>query len=232
MQGAGGMVGPVFLIFLPFLLFFKKKKNVFILFFALSLLIIAPFFGEAFRYIYIVFVLLSLFVALSYQSVNSKTLKILFVIIIFFNLIYSVFTLETLYSGKKLYFDKISIEQYRLRYYPTYRAYSTINNISEKKDRILVAGEARGFLLKRPYMISSAHDYCILFKYLKNAKTKAEFWKNIKKDNFNYLIFNINEFNRLQGYKRLDKAYTKKLNEFLKSTKPFRRERGLFIYKL
>jgi len=232
MQGAGGMVGPIFLIFLPFLIFIKKIKNVLILFFALLLLFIAPFFGEAFRYIYIVFVLLSLFVTISYQFINSKTLKVLFIIIVFFNFIYSLFTLETLYSGKKLYFDKISIEQYRLRYFPTYRAYTTINNISKPNDRILVAGEARGFLLKRKYMISSAHDYSILLKYLNKSKTKDEFWANIKNDKFDYLIFNLNEFNRLQDYKRLSKTNVKKLTEFLKHTKPFKQERELFIYKL
>ncbi len=231
-QGAGGMVGPVFLIFLPFLAFLKKNKNFFILTFALLLLFIAPFFGEAFRYIYVVFVLLSIFVALSYQLVNSKILKAIFIVLIFFNIIYSVFTLETIYSGKKLYFGNMSIDEYRLDYFPTYMAYATINNITNKNDRILVAGEARGFLLKRKYMISSAHDYSIFLKYLKNCKTKEEFWGKIKKDNFNYLVFNLSEFKRLQTYKRLDNRNTKKLFDFLKNTKPFRQEKNLYIYKL
>ncbi len=232
MQGAGGMVGPIFLIFLPVLAFFKKTKKGFILIFALLLLFIAPFFGEAFRYIYIVFILLSLFVAMSYQLLNSKLFKVIFIILIFFNAVYSVFTLESIYSGRKIYFENKSIDEYRMRFFPTYKAYKTLNKITDKSDRILVGGEARGFHLKRQYMISSAHDYSIFKKYLKKSTSKEQFLKNIKSDNFDYLVFNLIEFKRLQSYKRLDKNEEKKLFTFLKNTKPFKQEGNLFIFKL
>jgi hypothetical protein len=232
MQGAGGMIGPVFLIFLPFLAFFKKIKKGFILIFALLLLFISPFFGEAFRYIYIVFILLSIFVAMSYQFVNSRLLKILFLVLIFFNGVYSIFTLESIYSGRKIYFEGQSIDEYRMNYFPTHKAYKTINSIADKNDRILVGGEARGFHLKRKYMISSAHDYSIFKKYLKGCNSKEEFLKKIKDDGFDYLIFNLREFKRLQSYKRLDKKEEEKLFNFLQNTKPFRQEGYLYIFRL
>ncbi len=232
MQGAGGMVGPIFLVFLPFLAFFKRYKHQFLLYFSLLLLFSAPLFGQAFRYIYIVFILLSIFVALSYQLNDSKFLKIVFGILIVYNSIYGLFTLESIYSARKLYFEKQSIEQYRLHYYPSYRGFSTINRITPPSSKILVAGESRGYLLKRRHMIASPYDYSIMDKYIVHSSNRKQFFERIKADGFDYLFFNLAEFKRLQSYRRLSPEKTEILFDYLKSTPPFRKEGPLYIYKL
>jgi hypothetical protein len=231
LQGAGGMVGPLFLIFLPFLVLYKIPRK-YLLFFALALLFAGPFFGEAFRYIYVVFVLLAIFVALSYQKTDHKILKALFVVVVFINGILAFATLETVNSARYIYFDKISIDAYKAHHFSTYKAYSTIANTTEKTARILVAGEGRGYYLKRPYMIASAHDYSILKKYLIATDTPEKFLSSIKADGFDYIVFNLSEFRRLQSYQRLKPEEVKKLFEFFKQIKPLRHEGSLYIYKL
>ena len=230
-QGAGGMVGPLFLIFLPFLVLYKVPRK-YLLFFALALLFAGPLFGEAFRYIYVVFVLLAIFVALSYQLTDHKLLKAVFVTVVFINAVLGFAMLETVNSARYIYFDKINIDEYKAHFFPTYKAYSTIAHTTEKTARILVAGEGRGYYLKRPYMIASAHDYSILKKYLEVANTPQEFLSGIKADGFDYLVFNLAEFRRLQAYERLKPEQEKKLYEFLKQVKPLRQEGSLYIYKL
>jgi len=231
MHGSGGIVGPLFLIFLPFLIFYKIRHK-YLLFFSLLLLFIGPAFGKSFRFIYIVFIILSIFVTYIYTQQNKTILKIILYIIIFINSIVGITTLESLYSARDVYFYKKSIDKYKYEHFTTYKAYSTINHITKKTDKILIAGEGRGFYLKRPYTISIAQDYSIFKKYLELSDTKEQFFKNIKSDGFAYIIFNLKEFKRLQNYRRLNKKDENKLFDFLKNTKPFKQEKFLLIYKL
>ena len=56
-QGAGGWAGPIFLLSLPFLFFIKlPSKMKYLLLFLISYLFLAPIFGAAFRYIFVVFI--------------------------------------------------------------------------------------------------------------------------------------------------------------------------------
>ena len=231
MHGSGGIVGPIFLIFLPFLIFYKVKHRL-LLTFSLLLLFIGPLFGEAFRFVYIVFIFLSIFVVYIYQQQTNRIFKFIIYIIIFINLVMGFTTLESIYSARDIYFYNKSIDEYKWKYISTYKAYSTINNITKKNDKILIAGEGRGFYLKRPYTISIAQDYSIFKKYLAISNTKEQFFNNIKADGFNYIIFNLREFKRLKNYKRLKNKEEKKLFDFLQNTNAFRQEDNVFIYKL
>ena len=81
-------------------------------------------------------------------------------------------------------------------------------------------------------MIASALDYSIFKPYLNASTTPEEFLEKIKGDGYDYIIFNLSEFKRLQGYKRLTEAETQKLILFLNQIKPSHQEAPLYIYKL
>jgi len=231
-QGAGGMVGPIFLIFLPFLLLGKieKEKRIF-LYFPLCLILISSFFGNAFRYIYIVFILLAMIVASIYEKQNQQLLKFIFSAVILINFATGFFILEGIYEAKQIYFEKMSIEKYTATHFPMYHVYQILNTQSNPEARILVAGETRGYYLKRSYMIASAHDYSILKKYVNSATNAKNFFSAIKADGFNYLVFNLAEFIRLKHYKPLTQEETEKLFRLLGEIKPSFMENSIFIYK-
>lgn len=231
MHGSGGIVGPIFIVFLPFLIF-HKVKNKSLLAFSLLLIFIGPLFSDFFRYIYIAFIFLSIYTTFVFQKNKKKIYSIILFTIIFINFVTGIATLESIYSARYIYFSKKSIDEYKVELFPTYKAYSTINNITKKSDKILIGGETRGFYLKRPYIIADAEDYSIFKKYIKISTTKEQFFNNIKADGFNYIIFNLREFKRLKNYKRLKDKEEKKLFDFLKNTKTFRQEDYVFIYKL
>lgn len=232
-QGAGGMVGPIFLIFLPFLLLEKieKEKRIF-LYFPLLLILTSSFFGNAFRYIYIVFILLAMIVAAIYEKQNQRLFKLIFTAVILINFATGFFILEGIYEAKQVYFEKMPVEEYTAAHFPMYHIYQIINTQSNPKARILVAGETRGYYLKRSYMIASAHDYSILKKYVNSAANAKNFISAIKADGFNYLVFNLAEFIRLAPYKPLDQEETKKLFRLLNDIKPSFMENSIFLYKL
>jgi hypothetical protein len=231
-NGAGGVVGPIFLIFLPFLVQMKRLAGKYLLFFALLLLVLGPFFGEAVRYIYVVFPLLSIFATISYERMNRKLLKIIFTIVVFINFTLGLGILESINAARLIYFNKYTADKYIIRSFPTYKAFLTVNHMEEPGTKVLLGGEARGFYLSRPYMTSSAHDYSIFKKYLRKSNSVMEFVKNIRSDGYTIIIFNLTEFQRLQGYNRLTKEEEKKLSEYLKRIIPSHQEGLISIYNL
>ena len=231
-NGAGGVVGPIFLIFLPFLIRMKRLAGKYILFFALLLLVIGPFFGEAVRYIYVVFPLLSIFATISFERMNRKLLKIIFTIVVFINFTLGLGILESINGARLIYFNKYTPDKYIARSFPTYKAFVTVNHMDDPGTKVLLGGEARGFYLSKPYMTSSAHDYSIFKKYLNNSDSVMEFIKNIRSDGYTIIIFNLAEFQRLQGYNRLTGEEEKKLSEYLKRIIPSHQEGLISIYNL
>lgn len=233
LHGAGGFVGPVFMIFLPFLFFVKlKREKKYLLHFALLFLFVGPFFGKAFRYFYISFLLLSLFVTIVYERYQHRLLKPMLLAVVFVNLVIGFSTLERIYASRIIYYQKENPDQYISRFFPTYSVINKINQSSPKNSKILLAGDARSYYLKRPYQVSSAHDYCIFKKYINKSQNTFDFLKSIQNDGFNYIVFNQSEFLRLQSYNRLTIEENKKLIQFFQSIKPSMQEGPLFVYKL
>jgi hypothetical protein len=232
-QGAGGMVGPAFLIFLPLLLLGKieKDKRIF-LYFPLLLLLVSSFFGNAFRYIYVVFVLLAMIVAAVCEKQDRRFLKLVFTAVILTNFATGFFTLEGIYEARQVYFEKTAAAEYIAARFPMYRVYQLINARTDPAERILVTGETRGYYLKRPYRIASAHDYSILKKYVNAAANAADFVSAIKADGFAYLVFNLDEFSRLASYRPLSQEETKKLFRLLGELKPVLKESSIYLFKL
>lgn len=231
-QGAGGVVGPLFIIFLPFL-FIHRVKDRLALYFSLGVLLLGAFFGEAFRYIYVVFILLAIYVGAAYERIEFKIKAVIFGLVVFINCILAITMVETLFGARFIFFDKNSVNQYRVENFPTYAAYDLVNTEAPPGSRILVAGEARTYYLKRPYMAASALDYSILKKYIGKSANPRQFTQMIKEDGYDYLLFNIDEFMRLQkGYQRLSEPEVNKLFGFFKQILPYKKEGPTYIYKL
>jgi len=205
--GSGGIIGVIFLVFLPFTIF-KKPKHLFLLVFSLLFLLAGSYFTGQVRFMYPAFVLLAVFVALVYESLDIQPLKImkyLFFLIIGLNVITSFAYHERINLSYYLYSGKSpTVEEYKTEVFPSYPAIAYVNKNTPKDSNILLAGECRNYYLKRHYTVSTSMDYSILKKYLSAGNTFRNFTAALKKDNIHYIIYNSSEFNRLQNdYNRL-----------------------------
>ena len=239
--GSGGVVGPFFLMFLPFLII-KREKRLLLLFFAILTLLIGANFKLSTRIWYIVFLILSIYVTIAYEFVCKKWaeahIKRRIIVIIFFiitgiNLVGAFGLSEYLYLSYNLYAGKMSVEEYKGFMFPSSKAYTFVNEKLPPGTRVLVAGEAQGYYLKQPYNISSGYDYSILMKYLEKSNSPTEFISALKQDGFEYIILNLFEFNRLQqGYKILPENKYRKALEYLQVLGPVFRDDKDMVYVL
>jgi hypothetical protein len=230
--GYGGLVGPFFLIFLPFLLLrsFAQKKW---LLWALLVLAIAPFFTASLRFIYVIFVLLAVFSLQAYEAAGGRTLKTIFYLLIAINFVMGFALLEKFYQAHYMLSGKFSARQYKEQFFPAYPVFAYVNANAPPGTKILVAGEARSYYLKRPYQVSSAMDYCILKKYLEPSLTSGEFVSAMQKDGFSYLVVNFSELQRLRKrYANLTVIEEEKLFYFLRSLAPLFRQGSVCLYKI
>lgn len=232
--GSGGMVGPLFLMFLPFLIV-KREKRLFWLFFALLTLLVGGNFKLSTRVWYLAFILLGVYVTIGYETVKHKLMTVLFFVVVGFNLWNAFGLQEYLYRSYPLLTGKLSAEEYTMETFPTYKAYAYANENLPIDTKILVVGEAAGYYLKRPYRISSGYDYSILRKYLDAASHQGDFNAALKQDGIGYIIFNRFEFRRLQkGYRRLSEADHQKALGFLEYLIPVFKDEsnGLYIFQV
>jgi hypothetical protein len=232
--GSGGIVGPLFLMFLPFLVI-KREKRLLLLGFALLTLLVGANFKLSTRVWYIAFIFLSIYAAIAYESISQKIMTVLFFIIIGFNVLTAFGLHEHLYRSYSLFSGKLSVEEYKADAFPTYRAIAFANKEIPPGSPILIVGEAKSYYLKHPYSVASGYDYSILKKYLEKSRTVEEFIAAVKADGFEYIILNLFEFNRLQrDYKRLTEVEHKKALAFLNVLpRVFREEKdGVYVLRI
>jgi hypothetical protein len=232
--GAGSFVGPIFLIFLPFLLFRKIASHQRILFlFPLLLIIGSSFFGNAMRYVYVAFILLSMVVAAIYEDQCHGVLRSVFAVVILVNLMTGLFMLEGIYEARRVYYQKTPLNEYTATLFPMYKAYQAMNERTPPGTRVLVAGETRGYYLHRPHTIASAYDYSVLKKYIGRAASPEEFVSAIRGDGYDFLLFDLAEFTRLASrYRQLSPPETEKLFGFLRGLQPSSVRDSIYTYKL
>jgi hypothetical protein len=230
-RGSGGIVGPLFIIFLPFLLLappFRKRWLVFSLL-ALSL---TPFLSGSLRFAYVAVVLLTVYCLYAFESSATRLLQWVFFSVLAVNLFMGAALLERVYAAHLLWSGKVSPEEYKAERFPTYPLFAYINDNLPPGARILLVGEARNFYLKRPYQVSSALDYGILKKYLPQARDAAGFIAAIRKDGYSYLAVNFFELQRLQkAYANYTAEEEGKLLVFFRALAPVFHQGPLFLCK-
>jgi hypothetical protein len=232
--GSGGIVGPLFLMFLPFLVV-KREKRLFLLGVALLTLLVGANFKLSTRVWYIAFIFLSIYVTIAYEAISQKIMTVLFFIIIGFNVLTAFGLHEYLYRSYSLFSGKLGVEEYKSVTFPTYKAIAFANKEIPPGSVVLIVGEAKNYYLKRPYRVASGYDYSILKKYLEKSRTAEEFAAAIKADGIEYIIINVFEFNHLQkSYKRLTEEEHKKALTFLKILpRVFRQEKdGVYVLRI
>ena len=98
-HGYGGLVGPFFLVFLPFLILGPVREKKWLVW-ALLILAAAPFFTASLRFVYIVFVVLAIFAVRAYEAAAGKLLRAVFCLLIALNFVMGFAMLEKFYLGK------------------------------------------------------------------------------------------------------------------------------------
>ena len=219
-HGYGGLVGPLFLVFLPLLLLGAVRGRRW-LYWALLVLAAAPWLTASLRFVYIVFVVLTVFAVRAYEAAGGRLLKAVFYVLLAMNFVMGFAMLEKFYQAHTLLGGATDPEGYRERLFPAYPVFAYINKNTPPDARVLLAGEARNFYLKRPYQLSTALDYCILKKYLPGSGDAGAFVAAMKNDGFSYLVVSFSELERLQkGYANLSAAEMAKLLGFLRTLAP------------
>jgi hypothetical protein len=236
-MGSGGTAGAQFLIFLPFLLVLRKqlRGNWHLLVFSLFVLFIGGYFTKSMRFVYIVFVCLSFYLTVVYESMGQKIIKILFSLVLAINFVIGLAHQERMFRAYQLLVGKHDIEVYKASVFPSYPAIVYVNRHAGPDSGVILVGEARNYYLKLPYQVSSGIDYSILKKYLNRAENVDAFVTALKGDGVDYIIFNLNEFNRLQGqYRRLDESEWNKWMSYLRylQSKVVFHQKGVFVFKL
>ncbi len=107
--GSGGKIGPLLLVFLPFLAFFRFPKPELFTFSILSFYSGAFFTGSV-RFMYFALIFLLPYVVIVLERFEQKFLKIVFIVIVSLNLISSLAMLERYYKASSLYTFKSSKE--------------------------------------------------------------------------------------------------------------------------
>lgn len=223
--GFGGMVGVQFLAFLPFLLLVKDrlKHKAYLLVFALLTIYAGGLFTGSVRFLYIAFLVLTFYLALIYESLDGsliqKTVKVLLLLVVSFNLVLGLSLNEHMNRSFRMLSGTMELETYKSSMFPTYPAFAYVNEhvkkLEKKPVKVLLVGEARNYYLKHPYVVASGVDYSILRRYLKQSRTIADFLRVLKEDNIGVIIFNAAEFNRLQqGYQRMTETELRHMTLF------------------
>jgi hypothetical protein len=230
--GSGGIVGPLFLMFLPFLVV-KKEKRLLLLIFSLLILLVGANFKLSIRVWTIAFIFLSIYVVIAYEFLTYRIMKYLFFIIIGFNVVTAYGLQEYLYRSFNLFSGQLDIEEYKASTFHTYKAIAFVNKHTPGNSRVLLVGEAKSYYLKRPYYVSSGYDFSILKKYLEKSSNVNDFITALKADGIDFIIFNPGEFHRLQqGYNRLTREELNRSLDFLQQLKPVFHEEGVFVFGL
>jgi len=204
--GAGGRIGPILLVLLPFFAL-RRLPQPRLFAFSLITLLGGAFFSGSLRFSYFAVALLCLYAAVVYEQTAGPLLRTLLVALVAVNILQGVAMLEHIHDATGFYSSGESKASYLSRRIPAYPVFQYANERLPEKSRILLVGEARNFYLHRPYSLASALDYGILKTVLAGNPGRDEFFARLKRDGYSHVIFNMDEFARLQSlYHNLDAA--------------------------
>jgi hypothetical protein len=230
-QGYGGLVGPLFLIFLPFLLLAPVSDKRWLLW-ALLVLAAAPFLTASLRFVFAVFVVLAVFAVRAYESIGGRLARASFALVLALNFVMGFAMLEKFYQAHTAWGGAYSPEEYRGHFFPAYPAFAYLNGRAPAGAKVLLVGESRSYYLKRPYQLSSAIDHGIVNQYLAGSRDAREFSAAVQRDGFTYLLVNFSELERLQErYAIMSTAEKDRLLSFLRELPSVFRQGAVAVYR-
>jgi len=216
-HGAGGFVGPIFIIFLPFLIFVRRKSESFHWVpFSLLLLVLGSLQGEAFRYLNLVFSLLLIFVAVTVERLNHPLLWSVLLCILSLNALQAFSITEHVHRLTAFTFTRETYDSYLSTYMPALPLHRTINEtLKGKPCRIMMAGEARGYYLQVPYDVETAHNKSILSPFLVEAQDPQTFAALLRAKGYTHLLLDVDGNRSWRSYRRMSDEEERKLERFL-----------------
>ncbi len=201
--GAGGIIGPIFLIFLPFY-FLRKRKIISDSLLLLSLLSLFPFLTTGnIRYSYFSIIILSLLITYGMEGFKEfKSLKIIMIltllIIISFNSFLSFSHLNLINPALNLVLGKESKEDYLKNTLPHYSGIEFINSNLPSHSLILFIYEARTAYIKRKFISATPYDTNILKDLLRKYSDPEELINELKNRRVTHLFLNKFEMERIE----------------------------------
>lgn len=202
--GAGGIIGPIFIIFIPFYLLGKRNKIADALF-IVSLLNLCPFLATGnIRYSYFSIAIFSLVIAYGikkmedFKLLNIAVISVLLIIVIL-NSFLSFSHLNLVNPALKLILGEERKENYLRNFLPHYRGVEFINNNLPSDSVILFLYEARTAYIKRNFISATPYDTNILKEMLSNYSNSEEIIKELKKKGITHVFLNEMEMKRIEG---------------------------------
>jgi len=230
--GYGGLVGPLPLVFLPFLLLKREFADRQPLWFALLTILLAVPFTASLRFVYVALIVLTLWSISLFRAMEWKWLRVPLVVLIGLGFIQGFTLLETLFPAKPWLARQIDSEQYIAGQFPAYPVFAAANALP-KGSRILLAGEARNFYLHHPYALSSALDRSVLLPFLEPARSGDDFLRRVRAAGFTHLLVNTAELRRLRTqYGTMDPRQENKFRAYCQHWTPLKVAGATSLYDI
>ena len=216
MKGQNSMtfIGPMFLLFAPFVFFIKKKRsiiNYLILFFVFSYILwgIGTF---KYRYLLPAFSVLSIVTAYGLVTLCERIPKYLGKLI---PIVFAIFMGTNLYSVLMIMhfsynpFNVLTGLETREHYlsltrpgypYPSYRAFKYINENLPEDAKIMIVGDSKIHYIKRDFISNNVHNFTPVVEWTKVSKNGDELYRKIKEEKITHILINTFEATRTVSY--------------------------------
>ena len=203
------MMGIIYLLFLPLIIFYIKKNHfsilkILLLFIIFSFPFWAIYSNWKVKYYTPAFPTLSILSAYVLWQINKKSLilkylsNILFIFFIAFNFIYMLPMAKFYNDPFNLFYGTLSRNEFlsksRPMYpNPSYDVYQYINKNLDKKVRILIFGDAKCLYIDRKFTIFSVGGLNPLIEYIHHSKDAKTLFENLKLGGYTHLVVNVPE---------------------------------------
>ncbi len=201
----GGLIGPLFLIFLPGFLFLRKwDKNLrylvvyggcYFLFWALSqqfmrsLLPLLPAVSIVFAYLII------------QLSQKGRVVSRIIILVVGLTFCFNLFWIA-IQSG---YFDSLKVvvglesrDEYLSRQTSHYEVIRYANHKLSTEAKILFIGETRTYYCQRPFVANTAFDTTVIVEWVHSSDDVPDLLKKLREERITHILYNKREAERLE----------------------------------
>ncbi|MBA7510164.1 hypothetical protein ES705_02139 [subsurface metagenome] len=216
MKGQDSMtfIGPMFLLFAPFVFLIKKKRNI-INYLILSFVFSYILWGMGtFKYRYLLPAFSALSIVIAYGLVTlcekipkylGKLIPIVFAIFLGTNLCSILMIMHFSYNPFNVLTGLETRDHYlsltRPGYpYPSYKAYKYINENLPLDAKIMIIGEAKIHYIKRDFISNNVHNLTPVVEWTKMSKNGDELYKKIREEKITHILINTFEATRTISY--------------------------------
>ena len=238
----GGVWGPLFLLFLPFLLFLKKGTKIIK---QLGIYVILYFFvwivtGKVLRFLVVIIPYLSILTAYSLICIEKKgkrwkAVRLVLVVSIMSNFFLFGY-LQTVVDPFPVALGIQTRKEYLESKLDYYKGMKFINNNLPKEAKILFIGETRGYYCNRCYITNSVFDLNPIVEIANNSKSAEEMLEKLKNMGITHILYNDREAERLEkGYHIFywnDNGYEINKNFKQKYLQCIYQEEAVYIYEI